>query len=325
MKRLNRKSCNLTILRVLWLPLLCLIGIIILLLFLFDSTFPVFKYSILCINIITYAILIASTIGLVILIKYWRKEFLDTISNYRKIFYSSLCIILFLFFFSSCEYLIYIHNQNSFNIENEYIQTSINDKISDVKKEINYCEAYMNDYIHILEELKNKKHIGYSSIDNSYFTIIHDDTIELKINKKRTIGAGSTGIYIDFGLDDARDIGISLRNELYKMSHPSSKAILESMKRNDSINVNDFRILINEKIDRYNNRIKEYKTILENELVITFGDFIIYNLCNSNITGNKTHIIIRLIFYLQAIVITFFSGYIYKTLYKMLDGKEHNN
>lgn len=325
MKRLIRKLYNLIIRIDIWLPFLCLIGIIILLLFLFDSTFPVFKYSLLCINIITSAILIASTIGLVIVIKFWRKAILNTVSNHKKIFYSSSCLILFLLFLLSCEYLIYIHNQNSFYIEKEYIQTSINDNISDIKKEINYCEEYMNEYIHILEELKNKKYIGYSNIDDSYFTIIHDDTVEIKINKKRTVGTGSSGIYIDFGLDDAHDIGISLKNERYNISHPSSKAILESMKRNDSINVNDLRILINQKIDRYDNRIKEYKTILENELVITFGDFIIYNLFNSNITGNKTHIIIRLIFYLQAIVITFFSGYIYQTLYKMLDWKESNN
>lgn len=325
MKRPNWKLYCLMIRIDLWFALLCLIGIIILLLFLFDSTFPVFKYSLLCIIIITYAILISSTIGLVIIIKFWRKAILNTISNYKKIFYSSSCLILFLLLLLSCEYLIYIHNQNSFYIEKEYIQTSINDNISDIKKEINYCEEYMNEYTHIFEELKNKKYIGYSNIDDSYFTIIHDDTVEIKINKKRTVGTGSNGIYIDFGLDDAHDIGISLKNERYNISHPSSKAILESMKRNDNINVNDLRILINQKIDRYNNRIKEYKTILEKELVITFGDFIIYNLFNSNITGNKTHIIIRLIFYLQAIVVTFFSGYIYQTLYKMLDGKESNN
>lgn len=325
MERLIRKLYNLIVRINLWLPFLCLIGIIILLLLLFDSTFPVFKYSLLCINIIIYAILIASTTGLFIVIRYWRKEILDTISNYKKIFYSSLCLILFLLLLLSCEYLIYIHNQNSFYIEKEYIQTSINDNISDIKREINYCEEYMNEYIHIFDDLKNKKYIGYKNVGDSYFTIIHEDTVEIIINKKRTVGGGSIGINIDFGLDDAHDIGISLRNERYNISHPSSKAILESMKRNDSINVNDFRILINQKIDRYNNRIKEYKAVLENELVITFGDFIIYNLFNSNITGNKTHIIIKLIFYLQAIVITFFSGYIYQTLYKMLDGKENNN
>lgn len=304
---------------------LCFIGVIILLLFLFDSTFPVFKYSILYIKIITYAILTISTIGLVVVIRYWRKEILSTISNYKKILYSSSCLILFLLLLLSCEYLIYIHNQNNFYIEKKYIQTSINDNISDIKREIIYCEKYMNEYIHIFEKLKNKKYIGYNNIDDFYFTIISGDTIEIKTNKKKLLGAGSNGIYIDFGLDDAYDIGISLKNEPYNISHPSSKAILESMKRNNNINVNDLRVLINQKIDRYNNRIKEYKTILENELVITFGDFIIYNLFNSNITGNKTHIIIRLIFYLQAIVITFFSGYIYQTLYKMLDGKRSNN
>ena len=307
------------------LVFLSLIGVFILFLLLLDSTFPTFKYSLLYFNLISYIVLIISTIILIAVIIKWRKKFLNTILPKQKIIYSLSCMILSFILLSSVEYLIYINRQTILNIENSYIKSSIIDKVNDINKEIIYCKEQTNKYNRIYEGLKGKEHIGYSNVDDSYFTIIHDDTVEIKINKKRTIGAGSIGINIDFGLDDAHDIGISLKNERYNISHPSSKAILESMKRNDSINVNDLRILINQKIDRYDNRIKEYKTILENELVITFGDFIIYNLFNSNITGNKTHIIIRLIFYLQAIVITFFSGYIYQTLYKMLDWKESNN
>lgn len=79
--------------------------------------------------------------------------------------------------------------------------------------------------------------------------------------------------------------------------------------------------MVHQKIKSYQDRIKEYEAILEDELVITFGDFVIYSIFNSSITGNKTHIFIRLIFLLQAIVVTFFSGYIYQTLYKILDGE----
>ena len=94
------------------------------------------------------------------------------------------------------------------------------------------------------------------------------------------------------------------------------------MRQSDSINSDDFQILVHQKIENYQNKIHECNAILEDGLVITFGDFVIYSIFNPSITGNKTHIFIRLLFLLQAIVITFFSGYIYQTLYKILDGKD---
>ena len=111
-----------------------------------------------------------------------------------------------------------------------------------------------------------------------------------------------------------------MKNELYNISHPSSKTILEAIKCNDSISGSNFCQLVKEKIEFYENKINSYNTILSSELTISFWDFIIYNIFNPSITGNKTHILIRLIFLLQAIIITFISGYIYQTLYKILDG-----
>ena len=70
----------------------------------------------------------------------------------------------------------------------------------------------------------------------------------------------------------------------------------------------------------YENKINSYNIILSSELTISFWDFIIYNIFNPSITGNNTHILIRFIFLLQAIIITFISGYIYQLLYKILDG-----
>lgn len=304
--------------------ILCLIGTTVLFLFLFDSTFPIFKYSLLCINIIASTILIVSTIGLIVTIKNWRKKLLCSITNYAKIKYSSSCLILSLLLLSSIEYLIYIHNKYNFNIDKNYIQTSVNDKIFDIKREIKSCEKYINEYLHIFEELKNKEHIEYSNTNGLYFTVINDDTIEIKIYEKVPLpGTGTNGIYIKPSLNNAESIGISLNDESGHISHPTSKVILKSMRQNDSISGNDFRLLIHQKIKSYQDRIKEYEAILEDELVVTFGDFVIYSIFNSSITGNRTHIFIRLIFLLQTIVITFFSGYIYQTLYKILDGEDN--
>lgn len=325
MKRPNWKLYRLMIYIELGFIILCFIGIILLFLFLLDSTFPTFKYSLLCINIISILFSIVFCIGLIVITKYWRRMVLKSISNSSKIIYSLTCLTLSFSFLSSIEYLIYINNKDKFYIEKEYLQTSINDKIRNIKNEIAHSEKYMNSYIHILEELKNMECIKYRNLNDYFYTVIHDDTIEIAIHRKETIGGGGTimPIDIDMGLNNAEDIGILLKNESCNMSHPTSKAILKSMQQDDSINGNDFRLLIHKKIEMYKDRIKEYKTILEDGIVITFGDFIIYSIFNPSITGNKTYIFIRLIFLLQAIVITFFSGYIYQTLYKILDGEDN--
>ena len=308
----------------LWFILLCFVGVFILFLFLYDSTYPVFKYSLLYISIIAYSILIASTLGLIIIIKSWKNKSLSTLSNHRKILYSLSFLLLSFLILSSVEYLIYINDKDKFNIENNYVTTSTRDKMLNIKKELKCYKEYVEKYSRIYEKLKNKEYLGYTNIDDLYFTVINGDTIEIKIHEKKPFGfTGTNGIYIDKGINNAEDIGILLKDESYNISHPTSKVILRSIQQNDSINGNDFRLLVHQKIEKYQNIIEEYNTILENELTISFGDFIIYNIFNSSITGNKTHILIRLIFLLQAIIITFFSGYIYQTLYKMLDGEEN--
>lgn len=254
----------------------------------------------------------------------WKNRTLSTLSNHRKVLYSLSSLLLSFLLLSSLEYLIYINNKDKFNIENNYVKTSTSNKINDIIKEIKLCRGYVDKYSHIYEKIKSKDFLGYNNTDDFYFTVINGDTLEIELYEKRPlIGAGNNGIYINEGINDAEDIGILLKNESCNISHPTSKTILESMQRNDSINGNDFRLLVHEKILMYQDRIKEYKIILENGVVITFGDFIIYSIFNPSITGNKTHIFIRLIFLLQAIVLTFFSGYIYQTLYKILDGEEN--
>lgn len=323
MKRPNWKLYRLIVRIDLGFLFLCLIGLIVLLLSLYDSTFPVFKYSLLCISLITYFILIISSIWFIAVIKSWRKRPVSTLSNHKKAKYSISCLLSLFLLLSSIEYLSYINNKEKFNIENNYIKDSTRSKILDIKNKIKHCKSYINAYNHISEKLKGKKYIGYNNIDDFYFTIIDSDTIEIKINRKETIGSGTNGIYINSGLDHAENIEIFLNKEFGHISHPTSKTILKSMQQNDSINGIEFNDIIHQKIQRYQDKLKEYQIILEDEVVITFGDFVIYSIFNPSITGNKTNIFIRFIFLLHAIVITFFSGYIYQTLYKILDGENN--
>lgn len=322
MKRPNWKLYKLMTCLELGFIILSFIGMIILSHFLLDSTFPTFKYSLLWISIITCLFLIGLTIGLIIVIKRWRNSSLNTLSNYQKIRYSLLFLLLSFFILSSLEYLIYINNKDNFNIENKYVRTAINNKIDDITNEIKYCKKYADKYSNIYDKIKNKELLGYNNTDDFYFTVINGDTLEIEVHNKKPLPGGTNGIYTIEGIYDAENIGILLKNEPRNISYPTSKAILESMQQNDSINGNDFRLLVHNKIKMYQDRIEKYKMILENEVVITFGDFVIYNVFNPSITGNKTHIFIRLIFFLQAIVVTFFSGYIYQTFYKILDGEE---
>lgn len=324
MKSQNCKLCSL-ISRIDLCPLLlCYIGVVLLIILLLDSVFPVFKYSLLYANIIISTLLLIFTIGLIIVIKYWRISISKSLPNKIKILFSSGCFFLSFLILFFIEYLIYINNQDEFNIENNYLKDSTKDKINNIKKEIAYLEENLNSYRCILEELKYKEYIEYNNTGNYYFTVINGDTIELKIYEQMPLpGEGSNGFYPEPNLNNAESIGILLNNESEDIPYPTSRVILESMQQNDCIRGNDFRSLVYQKIEKYKNLIKEFNTILENEIFISFEDFIIYNIFNSNITGNKTHVLIRVIFFFQAVVITFFSGYIYQTLYKIIDGEKN--
>nr|DAZ44103.1 MAG TPA: hypothetical protein [Caudoviricetes sp.] len=302
--------------------ILCLIGAIIIILFLFDSVFPIFKYSILCLKTIAWSVLLLSSTGMFVIINKLRKKPFYSFSNHKKIVYSLVSLTLSLTFLSSIEYLIYINNKDYFNVENSYIKNSVNDKINSINKNITYCEKYMNEYSDIYRNIKSDSYIHYINENDLLYTIIDTDTIQIRLHK---IPNNTSTMPNRFNKHNklfvgVKAAGISLKNELYNISHPSSKTILEAIKCNDSISGSNFCQLVKEKIEFYENKINSYNTILSSELTISFWDFIIYNIFNPSITGNKTHILIRLIFLLQAIIITFISGYIYQTLYKILDG-----
>lgn len=309
------------------ISILALIGIVIFSLLIFDNAFPIFKYSVLCLKIVTWICLILSLAILLVMIRKARKERFCSFLNRRKIVYSLSYLSLSLTFLFSIEYLIYIDNKESFNIENGYIKESLIDKVNTMHENIAYCEGYIHEYNKVLINIKSYSYIHYINSNDSFYIIICSDTIQLRLHRKVNPSGGGI-IHNRFEkrkrlFDGVREVGISLNNESYNLSHPSNNAILESMESSDSINANLLRQLIKDKIKFYSKRITSYNKVLNNELTISFWDFVIYNIFNPSITGNKTHIFIRLIFLLQAIVLTFFSGYIYQTLYKILDGEEN--
>jgi hypothetical protein len=258
-----------------------------------------------------------------------RKERFCSFSKRSKIVYSLSYLFLSLTFLFSIEYLIYVDNKESFNIENGYIKNSLIDKVNTIHENIAYCKGYIHEYNKILKNIKSNSYIHYINSNNLFYTIICSDTIQLRLHRKvNPSGVGM--IHNRFEkrkrlFEGVREVGISLNDESYNLSHPSNNAILESMISSDSINANLLQQLIKDKIKFYSKRVTSYNKVLNNELTISFCDFIIYNIFNPSITGNKTHIFIRLLFLLQAIVVTFFSGYIYQTLYKILDGEDKNN
>lgn len=303
-----------------------LIGVIIVLLFLYDDAFPAFKYSILCLKLLTWTFLISFLSILLVMIRKARKKHFHSFSNWTKVIYSISYLFLSLFFLYSIEYLIYIDNKEYFNIENGYINNSLIDKVNTIYENIDYCEGYIHEYNKILRNIKSYSYIHYINSDDLFYTIISSDTIQFRLHKRPNSGVAISHGRFDKSdrlFDDVRNVGISLNNESYNLSHPSNNAILESMKSSDSINANLLQQLIKDKIKFYSKKVTSYNKVLNNELTISFGDFIIYNIFNPSITGNKTHIFIRLIFLLQAIFVTFFSGYIYQTLYKILDGEDN--
>lgn len=326
MKRLNWKLFFLLKNIELIVNILVLVGVIIFLLFLLDSAFPIFKYSVLCLKIGACICLVLSLIILLVMIRKAQKKQFHSFSNRNKIVYSLSYLFLSLSFLFSIEYLIYIDNKKYFDIENKYITNSIINKVNNIHENIDYCEGFVNKYSKIYKHINKKSYIHYTiNNDGLFYAIIASDTIRFRLHKRGNLYRGSVShnrfLKRDGLFDGVREVGISLKNEFYNLSHPSNKAILESMKSSDSINSVHLQQLIKEKIQFYNNKLIDYNEVLKNELTISFGDFIIYNIFDSSIVGNKTHILIRLIFLLQAIVITFFSGYIYQTFYNMLDGK----
>ena len=71
----------------------------------------------------------------------------------------------------------------------------------------------------------------------------------------------------------------------------------------------------------YKNSKDRFCQILEKDSHISFGDFLVICLLDQGVIDSKANIVIKLLLVIQAIIITFISGYIYQNVYKILDGE----
>ena len=83
----------------------------------------------------------------------------------------------------------------------------------------------------------------------------------------------------------------------------------------------NIKTLIGKKIQYYKNRKDHFIQILEKDSHISFRDFLIICLLDQGVIDSKANIFIKLLLVIQAIIITFISGYIYQIVYKILDGE----
>ena len=93
------------------------------------------------------------------------------------------------------------------------------------------------------------------------------------------------------------------------------------MKLNGYIQGDDLARLIHEKGQFYNQRCIKFEKLLADNQEISFPAFLIYHFFNYSSISNGTNVMIRILVLLQTIIITFLSGYIFKTLYKIMDGE----
>ena len=156
-----------------------------------------------------------------------------------------------------------------------------------------------------------------------YLLVINNDSIQIRLHKKvgmtpHTYVRRHSKEYDFFGV---KECGISILNEKYDLSHPSNRMIVDNIINNDSVVGSNLKSLIEEKIKYYDTRIEHFRHIIECDKHISFGTFLINSLINQGRIGDKSNLLIQILIVIQAFIITFASGYIYQTIYKILDGE----
>ncbi len=303
---------------------LLLILSIVGLLFVWDTTYPFFKYTSLFNYIVCFIFFILSLIGLVFVARKFKLENFQQASKTSKLkssfavlFYSLVAII-------SIEYVFYLKNIDKVAIDKDILEYYIQDDLDNINNHININEQYESIYAKISQNICDTiSYLCYYE-NEAYFLVINNDTIKIRLHRK----AGSTppmhkkqqSKELDFyGVNEC---GISLKNESYNLSHPASHNLITDIISCDSVSGKNIKTLIEQKIQYYKNRKKSLCQILEKDSHVSFGDFLIICLLDQGIIDSKANIVIRLLLVIQAIVITFVSGYMYQIIYKILDGED---
>ena len=242
--------------------------------------------------------------------------------NSSKIGYSIMYLILSVGFIWCIEYLIYQKNREQFAIEQEYIDKSLLERANTINTELNYYQTLDSIYTEIAGKILSEEYQVIKLKDKIYLPI-ESDTLILHLHKinpmvPRTIPNRNKDDIDYYGV---RSIGVSLPGESYNLSHPSSREILNQVKQKGMVRGDNLEELINQKITFYHQRCSNLEELLTNDDAISFISFLWYNIFNYSSIANSTSCIVVLLVLFQTILITLISGYIYSTIYKILDGE----
>ena len=262
---------------------------------------------------------------LCVLVFIWNKAPLSKFkerSNSSKILYSIMYLILSVGFIWCIEYLIYQKNRDLFVIEQEYINKSMLDRSNYINTELEYYQTFETIYKQIACNILLKEYQIIKLKDKIYLPI-ESDTLILHLNKLNSMAPRSIPHRNKEDMDyyGVRTIGVSLPNESYNISHPSSREILNQVKQNGIVRGDKLKELISQKITFYHQRCNNLKILLINEDTISFISFLCYNIFNYSFIAKSTSFIVLSLVLIQTILITLISGYIYSTIYKILDGE----
>lgn len=303
--------------------LLC-VATIVGLLFVLDTTYPFFKYTSLYSYIVCFMFIIATLIGLGFIAKKFKLEKFQQASKTTKLNYSFAVLLCSLLAIPSIEYVLYLKNVDKVMIDKDILEYSIQDDLDNINNHIGINEQYESLYAKISQNICDTTSYLCYCENEKYFIVINSDTIQIRLHKKAgvTPPVRKSQQSKEYDFYGVRECGVSLKNESYNLSHPASHNLISDIKSCDSVSGKNIKTLIEQKVQYYKNRKDRFCQILEKDSHISFGNFLIICLLDQGVIDGKANIVIRLLMVIQAVIITFVSGYIYQIMYKILDGEE---
>lgn len=313
---------RLTFIELIGIIILCVASIVGLLLVL-DTTYPFFKYTSLFSYILCLIFILIAFIRLGFIAKKFKLEKFQQASKTTKLKYSFVILFYSLLAITSIEYVLYLKNIDKVTIDKDILEYSIQDDLDNINNHIGINEWYESIYDNILQNICDSTSYLCYYEDEKYFLVINSDTIQIRLHKRAGM---SPPMHIrehgkEHDFYGVRECGISLKNESYNLSHPASRDLKTDILSYDSISGKNIKRLIEQKVQYYKSRKDRFCQILEKDSHISFGDFLIICLLDQGVIDSKANIVIKLLLVIQAIIITFISGYIYQNVYKILDGE----
>ena len=301
------------------------------LLFLIIKRYPLLQYNRVFAIIMMCLLAIMSFYGIVYNLKKTRTNIkpFHSFSSQKKISQSILYVLFSMIFLFSIEYLCYLGNKKQFNISRIFHNYEISKAIENIKNEIRYNQFYEIKYTKLVSMFAKSKKYSFIEEEEDFFLVAMLDTIELlPYTRHRSshplVKRRSSRPYRKIESEIYRGIKISFSDEDYDILHPHNENILKSIQNKDSISSSDLYELACEKKSFYFKKAEEATEYLneKKQTGLGFISFISYNISkNGNIANDNMNLVIRFILFLQVIIITLSSGYIYKHIYKILDGE----